>query len=208
MDLGSAAGGQRARILRLCSGPEAQKKKARVFDWRRSPGPSSAQRLCRRFAAPLCLPRPLLSSARGGALRIESEPTYRLYSCQRCRIQVRICRRCDHGNIYCAGACSLMRRRESRRRAQARYQRTHRGALRHAARQRAWRARREQTVTDHGCAHGISCSKVSGHPIVVSQRTDAHCPNTLDAIESRSRCAFCRAPLSGWVRIGREDYSG
>jgi len=35
--------------------------------------------------------------------------------------------RCDHGNIYCAGECSLIRRRESLRRAQARYQHSRRG---------------------------------------------------------------------------------
>jgi hypothetical protein len=201
-------GRQRAWILRLCSGSEAQKKKARVFDWRRSPGPSSAQRLCRRFAAPLCLPRPLLSSARGGALRIAEEPTYRLYSCQRCRIQVGICQRCDHGNIYCAGECSGLSRRESRRRAQARYQRTRRGALLHAARQRAWRTRREQTVTDHGCARGISCGNVSDHPILMSQLADARFPNPPNALEPLSRCAFCRTPLPAWARIGPRDYSG
>jgi predicted nucleic acid-binding Zn ribbon protein len=54
-----------------------------------------------------------------GVLR---EPTYRLYNCQRCGVQVRICRRCDHGNIYCAQECSRIRRRECLRRAGARYQ--------------------------------------------------------------------------------------
>lgn len=56
------------------------------------------------------------------------EPTYRLYNCRRCAVQVRICRHCDHGNIYCAGECSRICRRESLRRAGARYQRT-RGVL-------------------------------------------------------------------------------
>jgi hypothetical protein len=31
------------------------------------------------------------------------EPAYRLYNCERCQVQVRICERCDHGNVYCAG---------------------------------------------------------------------------------------------------------
>ena len=26
------------------------------------------------------------------------EPAYRLYNCERCQVQVRICERCDHGN--------------------------------------------------------------------------------------------------------------
>jgi len=51
------------------------------------------------------------------------EPAYRLYNCERCQVQVRICERCDHGNVYCAGECARIRRRESQRRSQARYQR-------------------------------------------------------------------------------------
>jgi late competence protein required for DNA uptake (superfamily II DNA/RNA helicase) len=41
------------------------------------------------------------------------EPAYRLYNCERCGVQVRICQRCDHGNVYCAGECAGIRRRES-----------------------------------------------------------------------------------------------
>jgi hypothetical protein len=76
--------------------------------------------------------------------------TYRLYSCGRCACQVRICRGCDHGNQYCASECAAVRRRESRRRAGARYQLSYRGALRHAARQRTWRLRQAQKVTHQG----------------------------------------------------------
>ena len=57
-------------------------------------------------------------------MQVRLEPTYRLYQCQRCDVQVRICCHCDHGNIYCAGECAQIRRRESLRRAGARYQRT------------------------------------------------------------------------------------
>ena len=56
------------------------------------------------FAGPLCLPCPVLSSAWGGALGPLQPPTYRLYNCQRCSVQTRICQRCDHGQIYCGGA--------------------------------------------------------------------------------------------------------
>ena len=78
------------------------------------------------------------------------EQTYRLYNCARCAEQVRICRGCDRGNQYCAGACAGLRRRESLRRAGERYQRSYRGAYAHAARQRAWRERQTQEVTHHG----------------------------------------------------------
>ena len=79
-----------------------------------------------------------------------SEQTYRLYNCARCAEQVRICRRCDRGNLYCAGVCAALRRRESLHRAGERYQRSYRGAHAHAARQRAWRERQTQEVTHHG----------------------------------------------------------
>ena len=74
------------------------------------------------------------------------EESYRLYSCGRCARQVRICRDCDRGNRYCAGECAAVRRRESLQRAGARYQCSHRGASRHAARQSAWRQRRPSRV--------------------------------------------------------------
>jgi len=38
------------------------------------------------------------------------EPAYRLYNCERCQVQVRICERCDRGNVYCAGECAKIRR--------------------------------------------------------------------------------------------------
>ena len=79
-----------------------------------------------------------------------SEQTYRLYNCARCAQQVRICRECDRGNQYCAGACAQIRRRESLHRAGRRYQSSYRGACAHAARQRAWRERQTQEVTHHG----------------------------------------------------------
>ena len=144
-----------------------------------------------------------------GALR---EPTYRLYSCQRCGVQVRICARCDHGNIYCAGECSGIRRRESLRRAQARYQRSRRGATLHAARQRTWRARRWQEVTHQGCASGARCGSVSAPAMLDRDRRDeGHqvvANSTTDSLDPLARCAFCAAPLPVWTRLGRWPWSG
>lgn len=86
---------------------------------------------------------------RVGSMRA-NEKTYRLYGCGRCAQQVRICRDCDHGNVYCAGECAQIRRSESLHRAGERYQLSHRGAHRHATRQSAWRKRRAQKVTHQG----------------------------------------------------------
>ena len=138
-------------------------------------------------------------------------PTFRLYNCQRCGVQVRICQRCDHGQIYCAGECARICRRECLRRAGARYQRTRRGALCHAARQRAWRAR-GQEVTHQGYPSGELCVSVSAHPINAEASTDA--PRTEPVTTSRpngaapARCAFCGAPLPAWTRLRLWPWSG
>jgi len=85
-----------------------------------------------------------------------NEKGYRLYSCRRCAKQVRICGGCDRGNRYCAEGCAQIRRRESRCRASERYQQSYRGALKHAARQRAWRWREQQKVTHQGSLAGAA----------------------------------------------------
>src|SRR5882724_7652784 len=76
----------------------------------------------------------------------------RFFRCARCGIQVGVCAPCDRGQIYCAGECRAIRRRESRRRSAAKYQRTRRGARKHAARQSEWRSANLsiQKVTHHG----------------------------------------------------------
>lgn len=153
-----------------------------------------------------CRPR-VLSSARGDGLGTRSPPSYRLYHCERCAVQVRLCRRCDHGQIYCAGECSGVRRRESVRRAGARYQRSRRGAAQHAARQRAWRQRRPR-VTHQGWAARSFARTVSGYPLRVA-KPDANDAESADrAAHFRvrrpdpllSRCAFCAVVLPVWTR--------
>lgn len=155
---------------------------------------------------------PALSSAAGGALRSLREPTYRLYNCRRCGVQVRICSRCDHGNIYCAGECARIRRRESVRRAGARYQRGRRGAHRHAVRQRTWRSRQRQQVTHQGCPLGGSYGNVSRTSITTLDATDAdrRCdtPTRLRTRDEVGLCSFCHAPLPRWTRPWRGDGSG
>jgi hypothetical protein len=141
-----------------------------------------------------------------------SEESYRLYSCRGCARQVRICRRCDRGNQYCAGGCARERRREALRRAGARYQSSYRGACRHAARQRRWRVRRAQKVTHQGSPEALD-------PLIVATSStatpgnDAGCAVTsplLDSapwvvargVPSRARCSFCGGALPRFARWG------
>ena len=92
------------------------------------------------------------------------EDDYRLFNCQCCQRQVRICRGCDHGNVYCSKRCSRRGRRDSVRSAGARYQRTPHGARRHAARQTKWRERQRQKVTHHRFPGQANLAKVSTEP--------------------------------------------
>jgi len=188
----------------------------------KNPGPSACSRI--RARSP-CLyarnPRrcPVL---RAGCMRA-SEKTYRLYSCGRCAQQVRICSDCDRGNRYCAGECARVRRRESLRRAAERYQLSYRGACRHAARQRAWRARHAQKVTHQGSlptavtfivgsdstrttTEGTYADIASVEPQPHATLLDlaarrAHWPIHHLAL-SEPRCCFCGHTLPRFARLG------
>ncbi len=73
----------------------------------------------------------------------------RFFLCARCRAQVLICSCCDRGQIYCAGGCAGLARREGQRAAGRRYQTSHRGRVAHALRARSYRAR-QKNVTHQG----------------------------------------------------------
>jgi hypothetical protein len=74
----------------------------------------------------------------------------RRYHCARCRVPVVICRTCDRGNLYCFGGCAGLARAESRRAAARRYQSTRQGRHNHADRQRRYRRRLQEKVTQQG----------------------------------------------------------
>jgi len=76
-------------------------------------------------------------------------PSARLFLCAGCRAQVLICRCCDRGQLYCAGACAPRARRRAQQDAGRRYQSSRRGRLAHAARARRYRGR-SKNVTHHG----------------------------------------------------------
>jgi len=133
-----------------------------------------------------------------------SEDSYRLYSCRRCARQVRICRCCDRGHQYCVGDCARIRRCESLRRAGQRYQQSYRGACRHAARQRTWRARQTKKVTHQG-----SLSAIVPHIVVAiaitTEGTDAENAVTTprpDDDRLAPRCCCCGRSLGRFVRLG------
>ena len=119
-------------------------------------------------------------------------------------MQVRICSDCDRGNQYCAGDCARIRRRESLCRAAVRYQLSYRGALRHAARQSAWRERRMQIVTHQGSVAGVDAAIV----LVIATTTEVlhAAPRSLPepslAKRTGTGCSFCGRTLSAFARSG------
>jgi len=158
----------------------------------------------------------------------DSEQTFRLYSCRHCATQVRICRDCDHGNLYCAGECAQICRRESKRRAGERYQLGHAGACKHANRQRALRERQRQSqiVTHQGSLPGTATLIVAASSIPSSTEETSvdlasipsapQPPSLLHAGPSATparvysltrvplahRCSFCQQALPTFARLG------
>jgi hypothetical protein len=192
-----------ARVLCSRAAPLCSKHKRRrpgSFDWRRTPGPSVLSACGRRYGQALyACPARRCPVRRGGVVGGLPGPSYRLYNCRRCAVQVRICRRCDHGNVYCAAECARVCRRESLRRAGARYQRTRRGAGHHAVRQRRYRAR-EHKVTHHGSPRHTGRCSVSEHAISAVESIGGHGPER--------RCDFCGARLPAWTRMRLWAWSG
>ena len=142
----------------------------------------------------------------------EREESYRLYSCRGCSVSVSICGRCDRGNIFCAGECAAVSRRESRRRAGARYERTRRGARRHAARQQTWRERQLDKVTHQGCAPTgpVFTMSVTVDMAAIELDDAPSLPDKPLAVVPKAernpqrvpgRCDFCRAPLPLFTRL-------
>ena len=120
----------------------------------------------------------------------------RLYNCARCRCQVVICSHCDRGNIYCGKRCSESARRQSRREAGRRYQKTRRGRFAHAARQRRYRRRRRAKVTHQG-----SPPDGSDETLPAESRKPARGSEEPGAVPSDGiRCCFCGRVCSHFLR--------
>jgi hypothetical protein len=94
-------------------------------------------------------------------------PQGRMFLCAEpgCRVQVVICSDCDRGHIYCA-ECAPRARHRSLREAGRRYQVSSRGRIKHAARSRRWRERRNN-VTHHGSLPDRPVALLSEDPVVV-----------------------------------------
>ena len=122
------------------------------------------------------------------------ENTARLYHCARCHRQVVICRRCDRGNIYCAHGCARKARKASLRAAGNRYQKSRRGRLNHADRQRRYRARC-QKVTHQG-----SPPQPPDGPLPTGPERPTGERRTEPESGNEIRCHFCHCLCSSFLR--------
>ncbi len=121
----------------------------------------------------------------------------RLFNCARCNRQVVICSQCDRGQIYCSEECSQKRRLAACRAADARYQKTQRGKLKHAERQRQYRQRqkeKKEIVTDHPSLEN------SDHDVLPAGPNESKTPQT-DPIEKEICCHFCKKAVSEFIRF-------
>ena len=74
----------------------------------------------------------------------------RLFQCARCSRQTLICSHCDRGHQYCSTHCARQARRRSHNQSNRKYSQTTRGKHANAARQKRYRQRQQQKVTDQG----------------------------------------------------------
>ena len=141
------------------------------------------------------------------------EDDCRLFNCHRCHRQVRICRRCDYGNVYCSKDCSGLARSQFMRDAGSRYQKKPRGAGLHAARQKRLRKRQKENVI-----HPRSCApasprreKVTHHrfpikarPAKVTTKVTGENRDEKPANQAPDvgRCDFCYRPVGPFARFG------
>jgi hypothetical protein len=120
----------------------------------------------------------------------------RVFNCARCQRQVVICSHCDRGNIYCGKRCSQSARRQSRREASRRYQRTRRGRFAHAARQRRYRQRRRAKVTHQGSPPLVPDETLPAESRTSARRNEVPAGVAGDDI----RCHFCGRVCSHFLR--------
>jgi len=120
----------------------------------------------------------------------------RLFNCVRCHCQVKICRYCDRGNIYCGLGCSVPARIESLRAAGKRYQDSPKGRMNHARRQRRYRSRSNK-VTHQGSSNTPSDDLLSLESRLESTANE----NESIIYVHHIQCDFCQRWYDDFIRI-------
>ena len=112
-----------------------------------------------------------------------------------CHAQAVICTYCDRGQIYCSKACSQAARIKSCREAETRYQLTTGGKHKHAARQKRYRMRQKEKVTDHS-------SVITAHHGLLDSVKNKTLEVAMTHISMKKNCCVCNKSVSHWLRTG------
>lgn len=124
------------------------------------------------------------------------EPTSRLYQCVLCHTQTVICSKCDHGQIYCRITCAAFARKKSLKAIRARYQKSFKGKINHAASQARYRIKLinlKKIVMDQGSPpvpQHASMNSLENKPVETENGQR----------KSALICCFCKKPVSDWIR--------
>ena len=117
----------------------------------------------------------------------------RLFYCALCLTQTTICSHCDRGQLYCSAECSQSARKKSCNEAGLRYQKTFKGRMKHALRQRQYRARKREKVTHHG-------SQSNTLTALLQQVLNRAKKMLIMQGNGDITCCFCKKPSSCWLR--------
>lgn len=88
----------------------------------------------------------------------------RICAAQSCRALFEICSCCDRGHRYCSEPCRDRGLRQARREANRRHQQSPEGRLDHRDRQRTYRRRRRESVTDNSSPSPPDSATIAGAP--------------------------------------------
>ena len=108
-----------------------------------------------------------------------------------------ICRSCDRGQRYCSEACQERSRGRQRRQSNRLHQSSPEGRLDHRDRQRLYRQRLRESVTDQGSEENSSSVTVS---IVVSSDDGQDVLAVDEGFEYPPRCRIC-SRQSRWLEM-------
>lgn len=136
--------------------------------------------------------------------RRAAKRAHRMYRCCVCFAMATICAPCDRGQRYCGLLCRQQGRKQTVRAAGRRYQQGENGRQKHAARQRAYAARRRaaRAQPEHD-ERGIQLPPMAAR----EQRPAPPRPKRFTAFRTAGRppareptCCVCGSSSGGWAR--------
>jgi len=179
----------------------------------------------RTSALSIALKPPFFQFSANGGFMCQSG---RIYNCERCNQQVIICSRCDRGNIYCAGQCADLARKEKQAETQKRYLESDKGRKAHARNQDDYRQRQKEKVIYQSSQYlvhydelitGESIAKSPSHQVLnenaVSEnqqravKQEIFVTNKVTSTENTDNsCHFCGCRCSEelrWAKLYRQN---